>query len=369
MPPLTADEAVDCRELEAIGHATKPPARYTEATLVRALETEGIGRPSTYASIIDTIQNRGYVFKQRRELVPTFVAFAVVQLLEANFEELVDTKFTAEMEQALDDIAEGDVDWLDYLRRFYLSEQGLEHQVKEKESAIDPRRAGRVNFPDLPVEVRIGQFGPFLAKEINGDRRTVGLPEDLPPADLDAAAVEALVDAKQEGPSVLGADPVSGLSVLLKDGPYGAYVQLGVDEVREITPRRNGKGARSKGKPDTSPGPVDINTATAKKLTTLPGIGPGRAKAIIANRPYNSVEDLRRVQGLGAQTLDALGPLVAVGRAKPKESDRNLCWGCGWQAKRETKTGQSAERHVKGGNGPADRAATAQPAARAGHPS
>ena len=324
LPPLAKDEKVDCRALEAVGHATKPPARYTEATLVKTLETEGIGRPSTYATIIDTIQNRGYVFKQRRELVPTFVAFAVVQLLESNFKELVDLKFTAEMEQTLDDIAEGDVDWLDYLNRFYLSEQGLENQVREKESAIDPRNAGQVDFPDLPVEVRIGQFGPFLAREVNGDRHTVSLPDDLPPADLDAAAVEALVNAKQEGPIVLGDDPVSGEPVLVKDGRFGAYVQLGQDEEREKAPRRNGKGARSRGKPVAPPGPVDINSASAKELATLPGIGPGTAKAIIASRPYASVADLGRVPRLGARTIEALTPLVAVGTGKPKASAGGL---------------------------------------------
>ena len=324
LPPLAVAEEVDCRDLEAVGHATKPPARYTEAKLVQTLETEGIGRPSTYATIIDTIQNRGYVFKRGKELAPTFVAFAVVQLLEANFEELVDTKFTAEMEQTLDDIAEGSVDWLDYLQRFYLSEQGLENQVRDKESAIDPRNASQVDFPDLPAEVRIGQFGPFLAQEVNGDRRTAGLPDGLAPADLDAAAVEALLNAKQDGPDILGEDPVSGLPVLLKDGPYGAYVQLGEDEERKKTPRRNGKGERKKSRSSSSPGPVDINTVSAKELATLPGIGPGRARAIIASRPYASVADLRRVPRLGAQTIDALASLVAVGTAKPKTSVRTL---------------------------------------------
>ena len=310
LPALVKDEDVDCRELEAVGHATKPPARYTEATLVRALETEGIGRPSTYATIIDTIQNRGYVFKQRRELVPTFVAFAVVQLLESNFEELVDLKFTAEMEQTLDDIAEGDVDWLEYLNQFYLSEQGLESQVKEKENIIDPRHAGRVDFPDLPVEVRIGQFGPFLAREVNGDRQTVSLPDDLAPGDLDAAAVEALVSAKQGGPIKLGNDPVSGQPVLVKDGRYGAYVQLGEDGER--APR---------GKPDKPAGPVDINTASAKELATLPGIGPGLAKGIIAGRPYTSAAELERVPRLSAKTIEALMPLVVAGKGKPKAAD------------------------------------------------
>ena len=316
LPALAVGEEVDCRALEAVGHATKPPARYSEAALVKALETEGIGRPSTYATIIDTVQNRGYVFRQRRELVPTFVAFAVVQLLEANFEELVDMKFTAAMEQTLDDIAEGDVDWLDYLHRFYRSEEGLENQVKEKEDAIDPRIAGQVDFPDLPVEVRIGQFGPFLAKEVNGTRQTVSLPDDLAPAELDSAAVEELVNARQEGPAMLGADPESGQPVLLKEGRFGAYVQLGEDEARETSRR----GTRRKAA--APPGPVDINSATVKELSTLPGIGPGRAKAIAASRPYASIEELRRVPGLGAKAVDALGELVVAGSATPRKAEK-----------------------------------------------
>ena len=177
----------------AVGHETKPPARYTEATLVKALEAEGIGRPSTYATIIDTIQERGYVFKQRKELVPTFTAFAVTELLEKHFDELVDLKFTANMEQRLDDISNGDLNYLTYLTQFYLGESGLENQVKTRESEIDPRLASTVDLSNLNAEVRIGQYGPFVAREENGDRRTVSLPPNLPPADLTDALVEDLL--------------------------------------------------------------------------------------------------------------------------------------------------------------------------------
>ncbi len=231
LPPLAKGEEVDCRELEAVGHETKPPARYTEATLVKALEAEGIGRPSTYASIIDTIQQRGYVFKQRKELVPTFTAFAVTKLLEDHFHDLVDLKFTANMEQELDDIAEGNLDWLNYLRHFYLGQEGLENQVREKGATegIDPRQVSTVELSNLAAEVRIGQFGPFVAREENGERLTAGLPDDLAPADLTDALVEELLSHKSDGPKELGVDPVSGLPVLVKVGPYGPYVQLGDD--------------------------------------------------------------------------------------------------------------------------------------------
>ena len=227
LPPLEVDEEVDCRDLEPIGHETKPPARYTEATLVKALEAEGIGRPSTYASIIDTIQQRGYVFKQRRELVPTFTAFAVTKLMEDHFHDLVDLKFTANMEQKLDDIAAGEADWLKYLRDFYLGENGLDALVREKDAEIDPRKVSAVELSNLNAEVRIGQFGPFVAREENGDRLTIGLPEELPPADLTEAMVEDLLSKKSEGPRELGTDPDSGEPVLIKVGPFGPYVQLG----------------------------------------------------------------------------------------------------------------------------------------------
>ncbi len=262
LPELAVDEEVDCQELEAVGHETKPPARYTEATLVKALEAEGIGRPSTYATIIDTILQRGYAFKQRKELVPTFTAFAVTALLEEHFFDLVDLNFTANMEQTLDDIAAGEKDWLEYLRQFYLGENGLESQVKAKEANIDPRTASAVNLDDLHAEVRIGQFGPYVARETNGDRVTAGLPPDLPPADLSDELVEQLLAQKSDGPRQLGTDPESGLPVYLKAGPYGPYVQLGDDDNGKGKPKRVGLLK------DMEPEQVDLELAL--KLLSLP---------------------------------------------------------------------------------------------------
>ncbi len=239
LPPLTVGEVVDCRDLQAVGHETKPPARYTDATLVKALEAEGIGRPSTYATIIDTIQERGYCFKQRKELVPTFTAFAVTELMEQHFEELVDLKFTAGMEQKLDDISNGAINYLVYLRQFFLGEEGLETQVKEREAVIDPRTASSVALDNLHAEVRIGQFGPFVAKEENGERLTASLPGDLPPAELTDELVDRLLHQKSDGPSVLGTDPETDRPVLLKVGPFGPYVQLGEDDPKSKTkPKR-----------------------------------------------------------------------------------------------------------------------------------
>jgi len=282
LPPLAIDEEVDVRELDAVGHETKPPARYTEATLVKALEAGGIGRPSTYATVIDTIQVRGYAFKQRKELVPTFVAFAVTQLLEEHFDELVDLRFTAEMEQKLDDIADGEAGWLEYLRTFFLGQAGLENQVKEKEASIEARIASQVNLSDLDAELRIGQFGPFLARGSNGDRVTAGLPDSLPPADLTAEMVDDLFNRSSDEPETLGNDPESELPIFLKDGPYGPYVQLG----EEGPKGKNGKPTKPKRSSllkGMEKGDVDLEMAL--KLLSLPrtlGLHPETEKDVKA---------------------------------------------------------------------------------------
>jgi DNA topoisomerase-1 len=263
LPPLKLEEEVDCRELEAVGHETKPPARYTEASLVKALEAEGIGRPSTYATIIDTIMNRGYAFKQRKELVPTFTAFAVTELMENHFDDLVDVQFTAGMEQQLDDIAEGELDYLTYLNDFFLGKDGLENQVRSKEANIDPRIASGVGLEDLAgAEVRIGQFGPFLARMSGEERITASLPPDLPPADLSEELVEQLLTQKQDGPEALGVDPSTEKPVYLKVGPYGPYVQLGDEGENGKKPKRTSllKGMQ----------PEDVDLALALRLLDLP---------------------------------------------------------------------------------------------------
>jgi DNA topoisomerase-1 len=326
LPPLTIDEEVDCRDLEALGHETKPPARYTEATLVKALEAEGIGRPSTYATIIDTIQQRGYVFKQVRELVPTFTAFAVTQLLEDHFFDLVDLGFTANMEQKLDDIANGETNYLAYLRQFYLGPEGLENQVKVRETAIDPRLASTVSLADLAAEVRIGQFGPFVAKEVNGERLTAGLPPNLPPADLSPELVEQLLAQKQDGPATLGIDPETEQPVLLKIGPYGPYVQLGEDSDGKKKPKR---ASLLKGMD-----PAQVTLEVALQLLNLPrtlGEHPETGKPVLAGvgrfGPY-VVHDGTYVSLRGDDSvLDielgrALAVLAGAGAKKSREGAR-----------------------------------------------
>jgi DNA topoisomerase-1 len=227
LPPLSHGEEVQCTALEPIRHETKPPARYTDATLVKALESEGIGRPSTYATIIGTIQERGYVRKVGKQLVPTFTAFAVNCLLERHFPSLVDLDFTAQMEHVLDEIAEGKQQSRPYLRSFYLGDNGLAQQVKSKEQEIDPRTINALELDELRVRVRVGRYGAYLEQERNGEIVRVSLPDALSPADLTADEVERLLREKQAGPVPLGYDPKTGQAIYVLQGPYGPYVQRG----------------------------------------------------------------------------------------------------------------------------------------------
>ncbi|HEY9847645.1 MAG TPA: DNA topoisomerase, partial [Candidatus Caenarcaniphilales bacterium] len=238
LPPLKTGDRPTCIGLEALGHETQPPARYTEASLVKTLESEGIGRPSTYASIIGTIIDRGYAQMSGNALVPTFTAFAVTALLEQHFPDLVDTSFTARMEQTLDEISTGEVKWLPYLQKFYLGESGLEAQVKERESQIDPGAARTVELADLAARVRIGRFGPYIEVEDEAGPVTASIPKDVTPADLDPEQIEVLLRQKTEGPDKLGIHPETGEPIYLLLGTYGPYVQLGDQSDSNLKPKR-----------------------------------------------------------------------------------------------------------------------------------
>ncbi|MCT7961803.1 type I DNA topoisomerase [Laspinema sp. D1] len=238
LPALKVGDRPDCQKIEAVGHETQPPARYTEASLVKTLESEGIGRPSTYASIISTIIDRGYSILKGNALVPTFTAFAVTDLLEKYFPELVDPGFTAKMERTLDDISTGEAAWLPYLQKFYLGETGLETQVKQQESAIDPNEARSVELENLDAKVRIGRYGPYIEADNGSGVVTASIPKDLTPSDLDPEQVQLILKQKTEGPDQLGTDPNTGLPIYIMIGKYGPYVQLGETTEENKKPKR-----------------------------------------------------------------------------------------------------------------------------------
>ncbi len=262
LPPLKVGDRPNCTNLEAIAHETQPPARYTEASLVKTLESEGVGRPSTYASIIGTIIDRGYTQLINNALVPTFTAFAVTDLLEKHFPDLVDTGFTARMEQTLDEISTGEAQWLPYLRSFYLGETGLQNQVKERESQIDPNTARTVELEDLDAKVRIGKYGPYIVVA-NGDTTvTASIPKDINPADLDPEQVEMILRQKTEGPDSLGRHPDTGEPIYVLVGSKGPYLQLGDITEENAKPKRASlpKGVN----------PKDVTLEMAVGLLSLP---------------------------------------------------------------------------------------------------
>jgi len=244
LPHLTKGDPLDATALAAQGHRTQPPARYTEASLVKQLEELGIGRPSTYASIMQTIQDRGYVWKKGTALVPSFVAFAVVQLLEQHFARLVDYSFTASVEEDLDDIADGERGRVDWLTRFYFGAAdgkeggvakagGLKKLVAENLGEIDARGINSIPlFVDdrgRETVVRVGRYGPYLQRANPGDDaegERASVPDDLPPDELTPEKVEELLSAPS-GERELGDHPETAEPVIAKAGRFGPYVQSG----------------------------------------------------------------------------------------------------------------------------------------------
>ncbi|WP_326566777.1 type I DNA topoisomerase [Amycolatopsis rhabdoformis] len=238
LPVLVKDQALTAADLSADGHTTSPPARYSEPSLVSKLEELGIGRPSTYASIIKTIQDRGYVWKKGSALVPSWVAFAVIGLLERHFERLVDYNFTAGLEDELDRIANGDEQRVQWLQKFYFGGDfgvegsvgrlgGLKKLVDGSVEGIDAREINSIPlFNDADghkVVVRVGRYGPYLEREVDSQSQRANLPEDLPPDELTPEIAEKLFATPQEG-RVLGTDPVSGHEIVAKEGRFGPYV-------------------------------------------------------------------------------------------------------------------------------------------------
>ena len=240
LPQMRAGDRIDrvgtpvqLLDTEPKRHETTPPARFTEASLIKELERLGIGRPSTFAPTIATIVRRGYVFRQGKALVPSFTAFAVTKLLREHFGDFVETDFTAEMEEDLDEISRGEREWIAFLSQFYHGEppkhRGLVEAVNQASENADYPILELGEEPDSGelVRIRIGRFGPFVQLGEGGPGRTASLPEDVAPADLTVERALELVRAKAEGPRTLGTDPATGQNVYVMNGRYGAYVQLG----------------------------------------------------------------------------------------------------------------------------------------------
>ena len=269
LPAIKQGDHPTCIGIEVMGHETQPPARFTEASLVKTLESEGIGRPSTYATVIGTIVERGYAKLQSNALVPTFTAFAVTSLLEKHFPEFVDVKFTARMEQTLDDISTGEAQWLPYLKKFYFGESGLDTQIKEQENQIDPKLARTIELDNLNANsemtyrICIGKFGAYIEAGNGEDIVKASIPEDLTPSDLDPEQIEKLLKQKTDGPEELGIHPEEDKPIYIMTGRYGPYVQLGDES----------EGSKKKPKRASLPKGVNMEDVTldlAVGLLSLP---------------------------------------------------------------------------------------------------
>jgi DNA topoisomerase-1 len=311
LPAMAVGDVLRLRDVEPKGHATSPKPRYTEASLVKALEEKGIGRPSTFASIIDVILNRGYVTKRGQALIPSWLAFSVVRLLEQHFADLVDYDFTAALEDDLDAIARGEQKRQDWLQEFYFGSNdhvGLRNIV-DNLGEIDARALNSTPIGDVAT-LRFGKYGPYLevpdAANPAGEPRRVNIPEDLAPDELTPAKAQELIDAPVAGDRVLGENPANGKLVVVKDGRFGPYVQEtdppAAEEVDEATgevvpvaepepaPKKRGAKKEAAPKPRTaslfksmSVDTIDLDTAL--KLLDLPrtvGIDPETETPITA---------------------------------------------------------------------------------------
>ncbi|MCW5947838.1 MAG: type I DNA topoisomerase [Fimbriimonadales bacterium] len=277
LPALQVGEPLDLGAIRAEGHSTKPPLRYTEASLVKRLEEEGIGRPSTYATIISTIQDRGYVFKKGNELVPTFTAFCVTQFLEENFPDLVDIAFTARLENELDEIAEGKAQMVEVLSEFYFGDddrRGLAERINEVTGS----------YPSVPIGegivVKVGRYGPYVQLGEGGTDNIASLPNNFPPDELTPEVALKLIERKAMGGEAVGVDRESGREIKVLNGRYGAYIEIAQTDEEKAAGVKPKRVSLPKGL-----APEDVTAEIAAKLASLPrtvGKHPEDGEDIIA---------------------------------------------------------------------------------------
>lgn len=279
LPQLKTGQSVTCLKADPAAHETKPPARFTEASLVQLLEKEGIGRPSTYASIMGTIVDRGYIRRESTTLLPTFTAFVVTELLRTFLSPFVDVGFTSAMESSLDQVASGDLDSQSYLEKIYLDKKdGLKTLVDLREKEIDPAQARGIKFARLPdFEFRVGKYGSYVAMtKPDGTEVSATVPDLQSPADVTREMVLEWIENKEKGADSLGTDPQSQQPIYVLGGRYGYYVQLGdIGDDKKIKPKRVSLPAHLK--------PEAVTIEVAQQLLALPkvlGEHPERQKPV-----------------------------------------------------------------------------------------
>lgn len=301
LPQMAQGDAVTASDLAADGHRTSPPPRYTEASLVKALEERGIGRPSTYAATIGVIQDRGYVTNRGQALVPTWLAFAVTRLLEENFDRLVDYNFTAGMEEDLDAIAAGQRDRVDWLTEFYFGDRsssvatgGLRGLV-DNLGEIDAREVNSIDVGE-GITLRVGRYGPYLEAPGEGpdaEPRRASVPDDLAPDELTVAKARELLETMPDGDKVLGTDPATGTQIVARNGRYGPYVtevlpEPELDPGLSATARKKALAAAPKPRTGSLFKSMSLATVTlddALRLLSLPrvvGVDPESGAEITA---------------------------------------------------------------------------------------